>query len=1113
MAKGSRQNMALLLAALLVLAGGVPMRAAGTFSDLKGHWVEPKVEDLVAAGVLSPGDKFRPRDPVTRADFVKMLVLAAGLPQVVTVPATFSDVRQSTWFYNYVETAAHYGIVKGDAAGRFRPFEGLTREEMASMVMRALGDTTSASAAFLTRFKDADRVSSWAKDDVARAVARGILAGTDQGFLFPTQAATRDQAAAVAWQVWQKRGRVTPPSAGGTPGALTAEVTVLAADRVRVSFSSPVDRASAATAARYSIVPATGPQVGVPVTAVQVAADAKSVELTTGVLTSGTRYLLTVRDVAAAGGAAHTLSLSFSAPDFSSLPPAGPGTKGGVTVLGPTRLKVAFASDLDPASLAAGVEGNFTLVLAGTAFSPGVVSEAQLVSSREVLLTVPALAAGKEYTLSVYNVRDRYGQKLSSSPLSFTFSVQADTQPPALAGVNSTGPSTLEVAFTEDVDPAVAGSTTAYRLRENGLAPQAAVVSGRTVNLVFPAPLTAGAAYTLEVAETADLWGNRMGPQSRVFSVQPDGVAPRVVAAQAASSTAVEVQFSEPLSAVGSYTLERDGRGVDIARAEQVAPGRVRLSAYLGRSGRYRLQAEGAVDLAGNRAAAQVIYFTYDGTEAGGDAFPPVVTAVKTALGSSDELEVTFSRPVRAASAEKARNYQLTLADDLSTAIDVDDVTLADDEKTVRVTLDEPLTAGVSYRYFISGVEGTDGREMIPAAGYLVAGSGSGFVTRVAALDARRLEVTFGQDVQGQYAASNYGLVEQASGRLIPILGVESGGEARRVVLKLGQDLEEDEDYTFSAGNAIADAGGRLLPTFTAGFRARFDAAARLRLRDVEPVDSRSFRLTFSKPVAEVKVDLTGYNLDYEYYGAVVLVRANKSFRSGDAYRLEVWARDRDNPPQVLDWERATLEFGEMSGRTELVDVVAATSQRVKVEFSGPLDADTASDPDNYYLRVESAQGPLFQPVRAEYDPAHYLVWLYLPAASSLGEGRYYLTLDGVEDALGNRFDPDDAYRFYGVDTVPPVVLLPYLPNQEGQPVVLRTAGGTVTLEGTPGAVEAEAYLRLYVDDKLVKVAQAEKDGSFPALDLGPLRGRHTLRLVVTDAAGNSGERSQAYDL
>jgi hypothetical protein len=51
------------------------------------------------------------------------------------------------------------------------------------------------------------------------------------------------------------------------------------------------------------------------------------------------------------------------------------------------------------------------------------------------------------------------------------------------------------------------------------------------------------------------------------------------------------------------------------------------------------------------------------------------------------------------------------------------------------------------------------------------------------------------------------------------------------------------------------------------------------------------------------------------------------------------------------------------------------------------------------------------------------------------------------------------------------------------------------------------------VDDKLVKVAQAEKDGSFPALDLGPLRGRHTLRLVVTDAAGNSGERSQTYDL
>ncbi|HHY91799.1 MAG TPA: Ig-like domain-containing protein [Firmicutes bacterium] len=911
----------------------------------------------------------------------------------------------------------------------------------------------------------------------------------------------------MAWQVWQKRGQVTPPPAGGGQ-AFTAQVTPLAGDRVRVEFSAAVDPASAGATARYRIVPATGLQVAVPVTAVQVAADKRSVDLTTGTMTGGNRYLLTLLDVADAGGGRHTLSLAFTA---SSLP--APPAQGGVTVLGPTSLKVTFDKELDPGSLAAGAAGNFTLVLAGTAFSPGVVSEATLAAPREVLLTVPALEANKEYTLSVYNVRDNYGQKLSSSPLNFTFTVRPDTQAPELVSVKSTGPGTLELTFSEEVDPDKAADTSRYRVRESGAQPQAALPYGRTVTLLFSTPLATGATYTLDVEEAVDRWDNRSAATARSFTVQPDTFAPRVLSAAGVTNTAVEVRFNENLAGVGSFVLERDGRSVDVARAEQVAPGLVRLSAYLGRSGRYRLEAAGAVDAAGNRAAAQVVYFSYDGTETGRQGLPPEVVAVKTGLSASDQVEVTFSQPLDAASAEKTRNYRLTLAEDLSTAIAIDEATLDADDKTVHLTLDEPLEAGVSYRYFISGVEDDAGEEMIPAAGYFVAGSGSGFISRVAALDARRVEVSFNQDVQGQYTSSNYGLVEKATGRLIPIVGVESGGAVRRVVLVLGQDLEEDEDYTFSAGNTLSDSSGRTLPTFTAGFRARFTAPVRLRLRDIEPVDSRSFRLTFSKPVAEVKVRLSGYSLEYEYYGPVVLVRANKSFTSGESYRLDVWARDRDNPPQEIDWERETLEYSGTSQGTELTDVVAATSQRVKVEFSGPLDADTASDPDNYYLRVGSSSGPLFAPVRAEYDPARFVVWLYLPASAALGEERYYLSLDGVEDALGNRFDPDDSYRFDGVDTVPPVVVLPYLPNQEGQPVVLRAAGGTVSLVGGPGAVEGDAYLRLYVDDKLIKVARAEEDGSFAALDLGALSGRHTLRLVVTDTAGNSGERSQVYDL
>ncbi len=68
-------------------------------------------------------------------------------------------------------------------------------------------------------------------------------------------------------------------------------------------------------------------------------------------------------------------------------------------------------------------------------------------------------------------------------------------------------------------------------------------------------------------------------------------------------------------------------------------------------------------------------------------------------------------------------------------------------------------------------------------------------------------------------------------------------------------------------------------------------SAVRFRFQEAQALDSRSFRLTFSRPVQEVRVDLPGYVFQYEYYDSVVLVRANKSFRSGETYRPEVWAR------------------------------------------------------------------------------------------------------------------------------------------------------------------------------------------------------------------------------
>jgi hypothetical protein len=1107
-AKWSR-TVAVFLAGLLLVGATLPAQAAGTFSDLQGHWAEAKVNDLVTAGIISPGEKYRPRDPVTRADFIKMLVLASGLPQAVSYPPTFSDVRQEHWFYKYVETAAYHGVAKGDATGKFRPHEGLTREQMASMVIRALKDETDASVSFLARFKDGNQVSKWAEVDLARAVAKGLISGTDQGFLFPTQAATRDQAAAVIWQLWQQLRTGGQPITTPPAGTLSAVAAALDLDRVVITFSGAVDSGSAAQVARYRLVPATGLQVEVPIEAVQVAADGQSVTLATGSLIRGTRYLLSVLDLTAAGKT-HTLSLYFTAGATDlALPPVGDKN---VTVLGPTRLKVTFEQELDPESVSAGPEGSFTLAYAGTAFSPGIVTGAVVTAPREVVLTVPELKVGERYTLSAHDLRAASGGKLSLDPVSFSFTVSVGQQAPRLSSLACTGPESLELTFDQELDVKTAVSAANYRLRETGERPQQVWVTGRTAVLIFPRPFTVGSVYTLEVEPLADLWGNRSAATSRTVTVAKDTTPPKVVGANALSGTTIEVLFNEKLVVVGDILLRRQGRKVDVRRVEQVAPGRVLVSTYLDRDDAYRLELAGALDAAGNKAPASSLYFTFvGGTRSEQAEFPPEVKQVQLAPGRYDQLLVHFSGSMSVTGAERTRNYRLTWADDLSEEIAIETAELGDDDREVRLTLAQPLEKGRTYRYFVSAIEDASGEEMIPAAGYLVPGvtaEQDGFIRSVTVLDARRLEVVFAEEVQDKFSASNYGLVDQKSQRLVPMLGVDRTPDPDRVTLRLGQELEEDRDYLFSAGNNLADKSGKRFTTFSTTVRLASGSAVRFRFQEAQALDSRSFRLTFSRPVQEVRVDLPGYVFQYEYYDSVVLVRANKSFRSGETYRPEVWARD--NGGQVLDWRSVRLEFDPDTWSAEVVDVAAATSQRVKAEFSSPLDAYSASDESNFYL--ETSTGALLRPVKAEYDPARLLVWLTLPTSASLSEERYFLVLDGVRDINGNKLSAKERHRFYGVDTVPPVVILPYLINQEGLPVQLIQSGDQTTIAGHPGAVEAESYLRVHIDDRLVAVGRAEQDGSFKPLSLGQLQGRRTLRLVVTDRAGNSGERSQVYE-
>ncbi|MFY9188403.1 MAG: S-layer homology domain-containing protein, partial [bacterium] len=200
--RSSRLIAVLTLCALVLTA--VPAVATPAAPDIEGHWAEAAIEQLVDMGAVSglPDGTFRPDLTVTRAEFVTMVNKSFGITPVPE-STRFQDVKPGDWFGGQVEAAAAYGYVTGNPDGTFSPYRPITREQAAAMLVRVFGfsklATEAEQDAVLAPFADADKVSAWAKADVATAISLGLLSGYTPTTLAPQPA----DLSAAGWQQWE----------------------------------------------------------------------------------------------------------------------------------------------------------------------------------------------------------------------------------------------------------------------------------------------------------------------------------------------------------------------------------------------------------------------------------------------------------------------------------------------------------------------------------------------------------------------------------------------------------------------------------------------------------------------------------------------------------------------------------------------------------------------------------------------------------------------------------------------------------------------------------------------------------------------------------------------
>jgi len=176
------------------------------FTDISSFtWAKTAIEELVNRGIVegTGNNLFEPKREVTRAEFIKMILLALDQEISDIENSPFPDVGISKWHAPYIAKAKELGIVEGSADGNFYPDASITRQEMTAMIVRAmekmaLWDEENASA---LSFKDNDQIASWAKDYVAKAYDKGIIEGVGDGYFSPKTYANRAQAAVIIYRI------------------------------------------------------------------------------------------------------------------------------------------------------------------------------------------------------------------------------------------------------------------------------------------------------------------------------------------------------------------------------------------------------------------------------------------------------------------------------------------------------------------------------------------------------------------------------------------------------------------------------------------------------------------------------------------------------------------------------------------------------------------------------------------------------------------------------------------------------------------------------------------------------------------------------------------------
>lgn len=174
----------------IVFDSSVDVKRKNVFSDWGSHFGRKEISKAMNNGWVVETNKFRPNEPITRAEFIKIVNKYSGFTAKATVE-NFTDVDPKEWWYNEVLIGLKNGYISSSNT-KFRPKEPITREEVANIIT-TITKTKDKNLDKIERYSDRHLISKSALSSVEGAIEKGFM-GVNSTVFNPKKNITRGEA-------------------------------------------------------------------------------------------------------------------------------------------------------------------------------------------------------------------------------------------------------------------------------------------------------------------------------------------------------------------------------------------------------------------------------------------------------------------------------------------------------------------------------------------------------------------------------------------------------------------------------------------------------------------------------------------------------------------------------------------------------------------------------------------------------------------------------------------------------------------------------------------------------------------------------------------------------